>query len=154
MTSDPVTIEKVLELIDAYGADIDLWPEAVQDTGRAAIEATPEAFAAALADAQRLDAALGELGAPEPPQRLFDSIMADGPQRSAIKPPFGARLASLVLPQGRKWPAAAAIASTMFGMAAGYGGMATAATAQYEAEAALFAMFESGADFELGDLDG
>ncbi|MEO0982948.1 MAG: hypothetical protein AAFX03_09885 [Pseudomonadota bacterium] len=144
--------ERVFELIEAYGADPAAWPEDERDAGREALAADPDAFEAAVAGAGALDAALGGLEVAEPPPGLAARILEAAP--APARPSFASRLKAFVAPGGRKWPAATAFASTLIGVTAGYGGMAAAATAQYEAEAALYAAFDTSYALSFDESDG
>lgn len=70
------------ELLEAYGADFDRWPEHEREAGRMLATASPWA-GAALDRARRLDAVLDAYPAPEPAfnlaDRLADTVLAPAP---------------------------------------------------------------------------
>ncbi|MEL6259109.1 MAG: hypothetical protein AAFQ67_08635 [Pseudomonadota bacterium] len=147
MTAPTITRDRVLALIDAYGGDAWNWPESERDAAAALVSAEPDVFSDALAEARALDAALGGVTPLEPPAHLAERILAAAPRATSTQQ--GGGLFTWMFPQGRKWPAIAATAATMLGMAGGYGGVAMAATSEAEAEYALYRAFDGVATFEF-----
>ena len=64
MSNNPMTIEALREMLDAYGGDPDRWPVRDRDAAEALIARDPQA-AAMQADAAALDAMLNQMVAPE-----------------------------------------------------------------------------------------
>jgi len=80
--TDTLDEARLLKLIDAYGSDINAWPEDLAEAARPALEHPSEAVASALLQAGDLDALLSELDAPEPPVHLYRSILDSAPVQS------------------------------------------------------------------------
>ncbi len=111
-----MTPDRLLELIAAYGADTAAYPEAEQAPARALLAAEPHAFAAALAEARALDAALSAIPEPSVSGRLRGAILADAPKPARQRPAvswgrlFGVRDA---------WIPASGLAAAAAGLLAG-----------------------------------
>ena len=65
-----------------------------------------------------LDRLLDAIETPEPDPALAARILAEAPRPK--RPGLGARLAGLIMPEGRRWPAGAALASLALGLSTGY----------------------------------
>lgn len=120
MTREKMTRERVLELIEAFGAEPGGWPEEERAAASALIEAEPNAFAEALSEARALDAVLLSEAMPEPSGDLAAAILADAPVAASERKSVLGRLSSVVFPRGVRWPAGAALASLVMGLVGGY----------------------------------
>ena len=87
MTREKMTVERVLQLIEAFGAEPGGWPEDERAAASSLIEAEPDVFAEALSEARALDAFLLSEALPEPSDELVATILA----------PAGAALATLMM---------------------------------------------------------
>ena len=89
-TATALTIERFAELTDAYGGDIERWPEALRAPAQATL-AGPEQDAAdeLLREASALDGALDiAFGAPQQPsEALLARVLADAAAAQAAFPP-------------------------------------------------------------------
>lgn len=74
-TEPGLDLERFRELVAAYGADFERWPDHERARGRALVEASPDARAA-LAEERALDEALGELPEPSVPAELAQRLAA------------------------------------------------------------------------------
>jgi hypothetical protein len=121
MKQEMMTIDRVLDLIAAYGAHPGGWPEDERDAAEAVLNANPAAFADALHDAEVIDAMLMDAPQAEPSSDLVARIMADAPCAATPKKAgLLTRLKDMIFPQGTRWPASAALASLTMGVVAGY----------------------------------
>jgi hypothetical protein len=105
-----MTDERLLELIETWGADPAAFPEAERVAATARLHEAPERFADAVAAARALDAALADLPDILPSPALAASLIASAPKQRAAKSVFG-------LPRFSPWaPAggAAALAAGLF----------------------------------------
>lgn len=75
-----MTDDRLIELIETWGADPASWPAADRDEGKALLLAHPERFAETVAQAQQLDLMLGALPEPEMPRALTEAIIAAAPR--------------------------------------------------------------------------
>ena len=75
-----MTVARLIELIETWGADPASWPEADKAAGKALLAAHPERFAATMAQARQLDLMLGALPEPEMPAALTQAIMDAAPR--------------------------------------------------------------------------
>lgn len=75
-----MTDDRLIELIETWGADPASWPEADKAAGKALLTAHPERFAATMAQARQLDLMLGALPEPEMPAALTQAIMDAAPR--------------------------------------------------------------------------
>jgi hypothetical protein len=124
-----MTIDRFTDLLDAYGADLDLWPQSEQAAGLALLAATPEAREAqrrvAAADAVLLRTDLPEI---EPSDALRQRIFAQVARLPAAQmaPAAGWRIQvaealALLFPTGRALPQFAALALALaIGVSAGF----------------------------------
>ncbi|MEM8615880.1 MAG: hypothetical protein AAGF20_02990 [Pseudomonadota bacterium] len=130
--SERLPDERVLALIDAYGAELEAWPEAERAGAEAALSASPERFADALAQARALDGALRMLqDGPEPSANLAAVILAAAPQpvtkaRSKIgflpwlRMGWRNAMPEAVIQRPMRGPVAAMAASLGLGLVGGY----------------------------------
>ena len=103
-----MTEDRLIELIEAWGADPACFPEAEQAEARALLAARPERFAAAIKAAHALDAALAGMPEVLPSTALTEALIASAPKAAA--------------PRGRTrfpWAAPWAPASGLAALAAG-----------------------------------
>jgi hypothetical protein len=124
-----VTLDRFIDLLDAYGADLDLWPAAEQAAGLALLAALPEAREAqrraAAADVALLRGALPDL---EPSdalrQRVLAQVAALPAAQAATSGNWRGQIAealALLFPAGRSLPQFAALAlAVAIGMSAGF----------------------------------
>ena len=75
-----MTEDRLIELIEAWGADPDGFPEAERAAAKALLAAHPQRFAAALAEARALDAALARMPDVLPPPALTEALVASAPK--------------------------------------------------------------------------
>ena len=80
-----MTDDRLIELIETWGADASSWPEAERDAGKALLLARPERFAEAIAQARQLDLMLVALPEPEMPRALTEAIIASAPRPKAAR---------------------------------------------------------------------
>lgn len=80
-----MTDDRLMELIEAWGADPNAFPEAERAAAKALLAAHPQRFAAALASARALDAALGGLPEILPSAALEEAIIASMPKPRAAR---------------------------------------------------------------------
>lgn len=140
MTDATVTTDRVLELIEVYGAEAGAWPEAERDAAMAHLLVSPDLFASALESARALDQMLLQEDTPEPSLALSEAILASAPIPDPVrKNAFGGVLA-LIFPQGVRWPAGAALASLLMGLVGGYS-YASTGVGYDQADAAYYATF-------------
>ena len=74
-----ITIERVLELLETYGASPQSWPEEERAAAEILLRDKPLEFEAALAAARALDAMFDEHIGPEPSKDLAAKILAHAP---------------------------------------------------------------------------
>lgn len=134
MSTNTMTDERLLLLIEAYGAHPMAWPEDERAAAEAHLAAHSERFQGALEEARRLDTLFEEDAIMAPPAGLAERILADAPAERR-RPGFAASLGQLFLPQGRRWPASAALASLVVGLFAGYTASAMSPAEPYDEEA-------------------
>ncbi len=119
MKQDTITVERVLALIEAYGAEPGAWPDAERDAASALLEARPDQFAAALAEARALDRLIERETVPEPSTGLAQRILADAPGPAPERHTSTRRMGWLI-PRGFRWPAGAIASSLLVGIVSGY----------------------------------
>lgn len=107
----PMTDDRLIELIETWGADPVSWPEDERSAGTALLKAHPERYADALARARQLDLMLGALPEPEMPRALIEGIIAAAPR---AKPARGSlpRWLDLKTP----WAPASGLAAVALGL--------------------------------------
>ena len=152
MTDMTISTERVLELIDAYGAEPGAWPEEERAAASLRIAESPDVFASALADARALDQLLLSEIIPEPSAALSDAILAEAPTVNAEQKRTAFRLSSLLFPQGARWPAGAALASLLMGLVGGYS-YASTGVGYDQVDVAYYAAFgiDGGDDWVLAE---
>ena len=115
-----LTINRVTELIAAYGGDPARWPDEERTAAEAVLEAAPEAQLL-LKEAQRVDAALAARPTPAPADRAFvDRLMAIPAGAEATQSPGLPSRLSALMPMGRVVPQAIALGVAFF-LGAGIG---------------------------------
>lgn len=129
-----MTNERLLELIEAYGAEPGAWPEGERASAEAHLAAHPDWFASALADARGLDAMFEAAPQADVPDGLAARILNGAPTARRARRGLGARLGGLIAPNGIRWPAGAALASLMMGLVAGYATAPAVADDSYQTE--------------------
>ncbi|MEM7766421.1 MAG: hypothetical protein AAF253_02915 [Pseudomonadota bacterium] len=111
---DPVE-DRVISLVETYGAEAELWPEAERSNVHLALlEAPTPAIEDVLAAARHLDDVLDQLPYPEPAPDLPVRILSNAPRRSLWDSFVGAGL-----PWPALVPAGGALASLGFGLLIG-----------------------------------
>lgn len=149
-----LTINRVKELIAAYGGDPARWPDEERGEAEAALGSSPEAEML-LEEARRIDAALAARPAPAPTDRAFvDRLMAIPAEAAAATQGAGlvSRLAAL-MPMGRVLPQAAALGVAFF-LGAGIGWAELGQTSEpeiFDASAYAFGYMPNEAYFEEFD---
>lgn len=142
MADIKMTDARIMDLIAAYGAAPMAWPEDEREAAEAMIAAQPEKFEAVLSEARAIDAALGGADMPDASAALAARILADAPTGLTQRAGGGmfAGLKAALFPNGRRWPASAAMASLAMGLVSGYAYAATDVTYD-SAETAYSAAF-------------
>ncbi len=140
MSEPGMTAERIFELIAAYGADGNAWPEAERAAARRRLAEAPALFAAALEEARSLDAALGGLSEIDVHASLRDALIASAPKPQQAAGRAGSGWTRF-LP---RWVPAGAVASLAMGLLIGVNvslpaSVATAATTEMEADAVMYA---------------
>ncbi|MEM5517863.1 hypothetical protein WNY37_12975 [Henriciella sp. AS95] len=152
-----MTDERLLALIETYGAEPMAWPEDERDAATAHLAADPLRFETALQDARLIDAAFTIDDTPEMPAGLTERVLAAAPEAAATSKGFGSRLRAIIMPHGARWPAGAALASLMMGLVGGYATAATAASEEYPttAETVVYtALGYDGLSSFMDEVDG
>ncbi len=145
MTREKMTVERIFELIEAFGAEPGGWPDAERDAASALIEAEPETFATALSEARALDQFLLSETVREPGADLAASILASAPVAAPEHRSVLDALSSIVFPRGVRWPAGAALASLAMGLIGGYA-YASGGVGYDQADAVYYAAFGVDSD--------
>lgn len=114
-----MNVQRVLDLIHAYGADMNAFPEDERDAARALVETTPALFAEALDAARLLDDALLQVPDVTPSDELMARLIASAPKSQPERIDILGRLRDMLLPQGSRWPMAAGLASLAIGALVG-----------------------------------
>ena len=139
--------DRILELIEAYGADPAAFPEVEREAAACRIAQAPGLFAKALEDARRLDQFLGLVPEAEVSASLRGSLLSSAPKpKKAARPENNLRR---FLPC---WLPAGAVASLVMGIMIGVNvslpsSVASAQTTD-EADAVMYAALGFG-DLEL-----
>ena len=122
MTDRRMTPERVKELIASYGGDPAAWPEEESEAASEVLKTAPELFSDILLEARFLDSALASVPVPDYHPALVDRIMRAAAKSEGHRPSGSVRwrLEILVFPLGMRWPAGAALASFIMGLAGGY----------------------------------
>lgn len=121
-----MTEDRLIELIEAWGADPSGFPEADRTAAKALLAARPERFAAAISGARALDAALARMPEILPSAALTEALIASAPK---ARPVTG----SLRLPKFAPWAPASGFAALAAGLIMGVM-VAPAASAANDAE--------------------
>ncbi|WP_291201959.1 hypothetical protein [Hyphomonas sp.] len=121
-----MTEDRLIELIEAWGADPSAYPEADRAAARALLAAHPQRFADALAEARVLDAALARMPEILPSTTLTDALVASAPKPRRAAGGFG-------LPKFAPWAPASGFAALAAGLFMGVM-VAPAASAASETE--------------------
>lgn len=137
--SKTMSDDRVLELIEAYGADPDLWPEDERAAARARLDASPDLFADALASAREIDAMICEADMALPSDALMERLLADIPQAVPAGANWLERVRGLIAPPGQIWPIGAALASLVLGAMIGLNVSAPVTATLDEDEAIVYA---------------
>lgn len=140
MGQNAISVERVLEIIAAYGAQPFAWPEDERDAAEALIEAEPARFADAIAAARMLDEALASEQILDPSPMLAEKILSAAPIKAQTRAGWLADVRRALFPQGVRWPAGAALASLAMGLVGGYAYASTGAVYD-EADQALYTAF-------------
>ncbi len=152
MSGNEMNVDRVLELIAAYGATPDGWPEEERVEAQALVAARPEAFKTALAEATALDVALANEDILEPSEHLFDQVLSAAPAPRTLKANPFRSLTAILFPQNTRWPASAALASLVMGIAGGYAYASSDIIAYDDIDSAYQAAF--GYDTDVSWFDG
>lgn len=142
MSGQIISDERVLALIETYGADPDMFPEAERAAARARMQAHPERFEAALDAARQVDALLGNVPDIVTSDELRNALIASAPKAPAP------RRSGWKLPV---WIPAGALASLVVGLFAGMSVAQPVTTQDDQAEAAVYAAL--GFDMYTLDLE-
>lgn len=140
MTSETMTAERVLELIETYGAETGAWPDDERAAAAALLAAEPAQFVEALEIARQLDAVLLNEPLLEPGADLTEAILAQAPRATPAPRNLFSGIGALIFPQGVRWPAGAALASLMMGLVGGYA-YAAGDSGYEDADSAYYAAF-------------
>lgn len=140
MSQTNISVERVLELIAAYGAHSSGWPEAEKEAAMMLVAAQPDDFAVALADAQLIDYALEHEMIELPSAQFTEQLLKGAPTSAVSESGFFSGLKAALFPKGTRWPAGAALASLAMGLVGGYAYAATG-TAYDEADQAFYTAF-------------
>ncbi|HAE94063.1 MAG TPA: hypothetical protein DCG65_05855 [Hyphomonas atlantica] len=130
MSGQMITDARVLALIEAYGADPDMFPEAERAAAKARMADNPARFATALSEAQALDGLFADIPHVSPSPALRETLIASAPK------PRSARSSRWKLPV---WIPAGALASLTVGLFAGMSVAQPVTTQDEQAEAAVYA---------------
>ncbi|MFN4225340.1 MAG: hypothetical protein ACK4HR_03415 [Hyphomonas sp.] len=104
-----MTEDRLLQLIEAWGADPEAFPETERAAAKALLAASPERFTAALTAARAIDAALDAVPQVLPSKALEDALIASAPT------PRSGR-AVLRLPKLTPWAPASGFAALAAGL--------------------------------------
>ena len=142
MSQPQMRSERLLELIETFGADPQTWPEEERSAALELLDSDPDPYQLALSQARALDEALTGLVIPEPAPDLAMRILADAPQGSSNAPMAGfwTQLGTALFPHGLRWPAGAALASLAMGLVGGYA-YAGSGTGTSYADSAYYSAF-------------
>jgi hypothetical protein len=104
-----MTEDRLIELIEAWGADPAGFPEAERAAAKALLAANPSRFAAALEEARALDQALSRVPEVLPSRDLTEALIASAPQPRRARGAFG-------LPRFSPWAPASGFAALAAGL--------------------------------------
>ena len=108
-----MTDARLIELIEAWGADAAAYPESERDAARALLAKAPERFAAELKAARDMDTLLGGMPDVMPSATLTAALIDSAPRARAERRSWFAAMP--------RWPAVGALASLAIGLAIGLG---------------------------------
>ena len=149
--------ERLLQLIDAYGAEPMAWPEDERDAAMTHLAQNRLKFEPALQAARLIDFAVEGADVPDMPTALAARILAAAPDAAPARRGFGSRLKAIVMPNGARWPAGAALASLLMGMVGGYAAASTSSADIYpsaEETVVYSALGYDGLSSFLDEVDG
>ncbi|WP_084419545.1 hypothetical protein [Henriciella litoralis] len=135
MTKENMTDDRLFVLIEAYGAEPGAWPEDERAAAERLLASDPSRFASALEDARALDLVIEQDAFVEPPAGLAERLLADAPAAPQQRGGILQSLAGLIMPNGIRWPAGAALASLVMGLFVGYTTAAASPVYDYQTEA-------------------
>lgn len=152
MTKTAISPARVLELIEAYGADSGAWPSQERAAAMALMKQQPERFETALVSARALDQLLLSEPMPEPRSDLAAAILASAPASRPAQNSWLGMLGAKFFPHGTRWPAGAALASLIMGVFGGYA-YASSGIGYDQADAAYYAAFglDTGEDWLVSE---
>jgi len=104
-----MTDDRLIELIEAWGADPDAFPEAERAGAKAVLATRLERFAAALAEARALDAAFARIPEILPSAALTEALIASAPRPKVA-------LGGFRLPKFASWAPASGFAALAAGL--------------------------------------
>ena len=110
MTKENMTDDRLFVLIEAYGAEPGAWPEDERAAAERLLASDPSRFASALEDARALDLVIEQDAMIEPPAGLAERLLADAPTAPKQRGGILQSLADIIMPNGVRWPAGAALA--------------------------------------------
>ena len=131
MTESNMTDTRLLALIEAYGADLNAFPEAERESARALLADSPDKFSAALAIADSMDAFLAEVTVIDTPDHLRAALIDSAPRPVRRKTYFSGWRLPVWLPVG-------AFASLAVGLFAGMSVAQTVTTEEDQAEVLVY----------------
>lgn len=115
-----MTDARLIELIEAWGADATAYPESERDAAKALLMKAPERFAAELKAARDMDALLGGMPDVMPSPALTAALIDSAPRARTQRRSWFAAMP--------RWSAVGALASLAIGLAIGLGTTQTAPT--------------------------
>jgi hypothetical protein len=130
MSGQMISDERVISLIETYGADPDMFPEAERISARARMQQHPDRFALAIEAAREIDALLGVVPDVVTSGTLRSALIASAPKVASV------RKSGWKLPV---WIPAGALASLAVGVFAGMSVAQPVTTQNDQAEAAIYA---------------
>ncbi len=104
-----MTEDRLIELIEAWGADPSAFPETERAAAKVLLTARPERFAHALAQARALDAAFARMPDVLPSPALTEVLIASAPEQKAAASGFR-------LPKFAPWAPASGFAALAAGL--------------------------------------
>ena len=111
--TNTMTDARLIALIEAWGADVNAFPEAERDAAAALLSEAPQRFAAHLMAAREMDVLLATV-----PEAVPSAALATALIDSAPRPRPQRRSWFAAIP---RWPAVGALASLAIGLAIGLG---------------------------------
>ena len=85
MSGQLISDDRILALIETYGADPHMFPEEERAAARARMKAHPEHFSGAIAAAREIDALLGEVPDVVTSESLRDALIASAPKAAPAR---------------------------------------------------------------------